>query len=459
MNKKIIINKFGGAIMGDARLLALAADRVKEQYKDGSSPIVVVSALKGVTDELISILYNLKQQMKDNGNRHYPDELIKLFMKDAKDRHFAMMSALNLSGAYKDSLTVKFTEIFNELEEDLGVIRKFGLLDVFQAKILAYGERLASWLFSHLLESRGVTSVRIGEEAGIATDSVFLDANIFFDKSSLNVCKFLKDEERVPVVAGFIGKNEDGQITVLGRGGSDTTACFLGAAMKAESVILWKEVDGVLSADPKIVPSAKTVPYISYEEAEESGKVICDKAIQYLKMFSLKGIAASLTNPSIRTEIGPRTEAEKGVKIISSKKDLTLVIITDEGVKEYGFLYQISKIFTNHKVNMALIRNTRDRLYIVVENNGGSDKVSASLDELKQFHFGLEVMQVSMVTVIGNLDFGAANTFNDTLCSLCPNAPIGGFPYKDCVRLEAVVKNEELEIVIRGFHKVFIART
>ena len=176
-------------------------------------------------------------------------------------------------------------------------------------------------------------------------------------------------------------------------------------------------------------------------------------------MFSLKGIAASLTNPSIRTEIGPRTEAEKGVKIISSKKDLTLVIITDEGVKEYGFLYQISKIFTNHKVNMALIRNTRDRLYIVVENNGNSDKVSASLDELKQFHFGLEVMQVSMVTVIGNLDFGAANTFNDTLCSLCPNAPIGGFPYKDCVRLEAVVKNEELEIVIRGFHKVFIART
>src|SRR3990167_8427735 len=102
MNKKIIINKFGGAIMGDARLLALAADRVKEQYKDGSSPIVVVSALKGVTDELISILYNLKQQIKDNGNRHYPDELIKLFMKDAKDRHFAMMSELELSGAYKD---------------------------------------------------------------------------------------------------------------------------------------------------------------------------------------------------------------------------------------------------------------------------------------------------------------------------------------------------------------------
>jgi aspartokinase len=85
MNKKIIINKFGGAIMGAPDLILHAQERISDQRKAGSRPIVVVSALKGVTDELVSILYNLKQQLKDNGHRAYPGELIELFIKDLKE--------------------------------------------------------------------------------------------------------------------------------------------------------------------------------------------------------------------------------------------------------------------------------------------------------------------------------------------------------------------------------------
>jgi aspartate kinase len=354
---------------------------------------------------------------------------------------------------------LKLDALFAELESDLAVISRFGLMDVVQDKVLAYGEKLGSWFFAHLLESRGMRTRRLsGEELGILTDSAFLDANIMFDESAKNAVKSLEGVyEEIPVITGFIGKNADGQTTTLGRGGSDTTACFLGAALHAHKVILWKEVDGVLSADPRIVAKARTIPYISYEEAEESGKVICDKAIQYLKMFETPGEVASLTDPAKGTQIGPKNDSEKGVKIISSKKDLAHMVITDEKVKEYGFLYQISKVFTNHRVNMVIIRNTRDRLYIVIEN-GGHERVKASLDELKELGYHIVTTPVAMVTVIGNLEWKDVNTFNNTLSVLSKDAPLGAFPYRNCTRLEAVVKNEELETVIKGFHDVFIQR-
>ena len=443
--------------MGTPELLKLARGLVKEQFEEGLRPVAVVSAFKGITDAMFSILYNLREQFKDNGNRKYQEEIINLFMKETKEKHLNMIEYAGIPKAQAEQLTPKTLNILKDIEDDLEVTSKFGVLDVFRDKILSYGEKLSSLFFVYFLEAEGIFARRFtGEDIGIITDSVFLDANIDYEISAQNVKSAIGGlNGEVPVVTGFIGKNKDGQTTTLGRGGSDTTACFLGAALNAEKVILWKEVDGVLSADPKIVPTAKTVKYVSYAEAEESGKVICDKAIQYLKQSKVKSEVSSINDPLQKTEVGPKREDGNGVKIISSKKNLTLLVVTDDGVKEYGFLYQIARVFYDHKVNMAFIRNTRDSLYIVVENGNGKD-LEKSIDILKQKNFKMEIEQAAMVTVIGNLDWSAVNQFNDTLLKLSPCARLGGFPYKNCVRLEAIVKPDEIKKIIQGFHKEFI---
>ena len=128
---------------------------------------------------------------------------------------------------------------------------------------------------------------------------------------------------------------------------------------------------GVFSADPKIVPKARTIPYISYREAEESGKVIHEKAIQYVKMFKTPIEITYIANPKLKTKIGKIMDQQKGAKIVSFKKDLALIIITDETAKITELLYETSRIFSKYKVDMILISNTRYSLLIVADNNYG----------------------------------------------------------------------------------------
>ena len=106
-----------------------------------------------------------------------------------------------------------------------------------------------------------------------------------------------------PVITGFIGKTHDGQTTTLGRGGSDTTACLVGAALKAQKIILWKNVLGVLTADPKVVPNVRTIKSLSYEEAENIGKVIHHKPMGFAKRAGIPVEVIYIQNPRYKTVI------------------------------------------------------------------------------------------------------------------------------------------------------------
>ncbi len=429
MKNKIIVNKFGGGIMIPEHI-NFAQEHIKEQLEKGYQPVVVVSALKGITDDLVSFL----------ACQGSIDSLITKIRK----KHLGMMKELP-----------EFTEILQNLKEDLTVVARFGALDIVQDKVLSYGERLSCLFFSLFLQANGIEAKAIkAEDIPIVTDNVRLNANIDYSAAKKNIEKALEDISFVPVISGFTGKDSEGNITTLGRGGTDTTACFVGAALKADKVILWKDTEGVLSADPRIVPQAITVPYISYKEAKESGKIIHSKAIQYIEGHEVNMEIAYIKDYQKRTLVGPQDPQAKGVKIIGFKKALTLMIVTDEGMGEYGFLYGISQIFNEYEINMVLIRNTRDSLHIVVEDNNGN--LEKSLKELKGKGYLVNCQPVNMVTLIGGLDWGTVSEFNDALIKICPQSQIGAFPYKDCVRLEAVVKTNEMEKVMLKFHKIFI---
>jgi aspartate kinase len=212
------------------------------------------------------------------------------------------------------------------------------------------------------------SEVFFAEDLGILTDDNFKNSNILYSQSEKNIQKKFKDLDIVPIIPGFTGITKNGDTTTLGRGGTDTTACFIGASLRASKVVLWKDVGGVMSANPKIVKTAKTIPFISYQEAEEAGKIIHDKAIQYVKMHDTPIEITSLADPKQKTTVGNIKKLKHGTKIVSYKKDLVLFTISDESKKENGLLAISSNAFFKHKVDIILISNTQYSIQIVADN-------------------------------------------------------------------------------------------
>jgi len=458
-NGKIIVNKFGGGIMIEKHI-PFTEERLREQIKAGFRPVVVVSALKGVTDRIIHFLAGLKHEVCRNqqigGNTEkFSIRLVSPFVAELKEDHLKLLEQVGVLREERKKAMTDMDKIFSGLENDLNALLRFGFLNVFDDKISAYGEKLAGVFFTAYLNSKGFTARTImAEDIPIMTDVSFRDANIDYKVSEKNARKKILKSAGIPVIPGFTGKTANGNITTLGRGGTDTTACFLGAALRADKIILWKDVDGVLSADPKIVPSAKTVPFISYAEAEESGKIIHDKAIQYVKMFKTPAEVAAISDPAKKTLVGPAKDKKEGPKIVSFKKDLSLLIITDEKMNQRGYLAHVTGLLASRKVNLDTIRNTRDKLHIVAESYNGP--IEEAVRDLKEEVAKLKIIPVNMVVLIGSLSWEMVSRFNDVLIKLCPDAELGAFPYRNCVRLEAVVRAEDTEKMIRALHEEFI---
>lgn len=447
--KKVIINKFGGGIL-KIDLIPHIEKRIKEEVRAGYTPLCVVSALPGVTDQLLNIAngHNVANEKKLILSKHRQtiDEII-------KDQKIA------------DTCWKDVTRLFAEIENEIAKISRDTKNSKNEDKLVAYGEKLSAVLFTHYLASIGHTAtLLLAEDIPIITDANFKNANIDFKTSAKNIEKKIKDLDTIFVVPGFTGKTKEGHTTTLGRGGTDTTACFIGAALKAEKIVLWKDVGGVMSADPRIVKTAKTVPFINYQEAEEAGKIIHDKAIQYVKMHDTPIEIASLVNPKQKTVIGKEVKSKKGTprrqgsagqaKIVSYKKNLVFFIVTDEEKKETDMLAIVNQACTKNNVDILLISNTRYNLQIVADNqNGKAEEVYA---EIKKRIPEVTMKPVAMVYLVGNFKMQDVNDFNSLLIKMKTDMEISAFFYKNCTRLEAVIANQNIEKIVQTLHKEFI---
>lgn len=444
MFKKIIVNKFGGGILAK-KYIPLIEKRLRQQIKTGYAPIAVVSALPGITDELL--LFSKKRELAGQS--------IKLFISRLFKKHLKIMAEIGVSDKWFNQAKIEWEEILRGLEKDLNIVRHSGLTNILEDKIAAYGEKMSVIFLAGLLNDKGLSAEKFfAEEIPVITDDNFKNAGIKYQISEKNIRKKLPVLNELPVIAGFTGKTAKGQTTVLGRGGTDTTACFLAAALRADKVILWKDVGGVLSADPKIVPEAKTIPYISYQEAEESGKVIQEKAIQYVKMFNTPLEIVSLTKPENKTKVGAATRKKSGAKIVSFKRNLTLFIINEEKIKMNDLLSMACQIFAKHKVEIILISNARYILQIVADNeNGLVDKV---FKELKNKVAAIKAFKVNMVFLVGSFNVNDVNDFNNLLIKHKTGLEISAFLYENCARIEAIIKSDKIENIIRVLYKKFI---
>jgi bifunctional aspartokinase / homoserine dehydrogenase 1 len=257
------IMKFGGTSVGDASSIQKVVDIIRAASPE-SDLVVVVSAMSGVTNKLIEAA--TRSAARDGM------PVARIF-EELRRKHDVTLKALTRSAAQRSRIEREMEKLFEEGERFCRDTMRLGELTP-QAldAISSLGERLSAPIVAAALAECGVASEAIEATKLIRTDSHHGAADPLMDVTR-DLCqthvRLLVQKGVVPVVTGFIGATANGVLTTLGRGGSDCSATILGAALDADEVIIWTDVDGLMTADPRLVPDATTIAEISYREAEE----------------------------------------------------------------------------------------------------------------------------------------------------------------------------------------------
>jgi bifunctional aspartokinase / homoserine dehydrogenase 1 len=263
--------KFGGTSVGSIEALRHALAIVKEAAPE--RPLaVVVSALSGVTDQLAALAQGVGRGL-DAGR----------ILASLRARHLALLAAV-ADGPVRRDAEAAWRAVWTGLDRDLATIARGGDRALCDS-VLAAGERLAAPLFVAGLKVLGLRARAVDGADLIRTDAGWGEASVDFSATRALVARRFEERpaDGLPVVTGFVGSTADGRTTVLGRGGSDYTAAIIGAALEADRVDIWTDVDGILSADPHLVDDAFTLKHLSYAEAltlaEAGAKVLHPKTI------------------------------------------------------------------------------------------------------------------------------------------------------------------------------------
>jgi len=332
MNGNLRVMKFGGTSVGNAECIRRVADIVARAAGEG--PLVaVVSAMGGVTNRLMQAA-----QASTSGDMRAAGEVAETLYK----QHQEAIESLVRDGDQREQLAAELKEI---LEEVTSLCRGAALLRELTPRALdaisSAGERLSARLLASALRESGVNATAVEAIELIVTDNHSGRAEPLMAETRERATARLEPllaERSVPVVTGFIGATVDGKLTTLGRGGSDYSATILGAALDAKEIIIWTDVDGVLTADPRLVAEARTLQEISYNEAAElayfGAKVLHPKT---LRPVSEAGIPVWIRNSFLPEREGTKITAmghptRRGVKAITAMSNVTMITVGGRGI-------------------------------------------------------------------------------------------------------------------------------
>ncbi|MEA1974925.1 MAG: aspartate kinase [Bacillota bacterium] len=388
MKIKRLVIKFGGVSLKNYERLKNTAEIIKDNRN--KELVVVISAIGESTNELIK-----SSNKALNGIVDY--ELI-------KNIHIEICDKLNVD-------FIKLVPIFNDLEITLNRIKDSKqILKHERNLIMSYGERLSIIVLSEYLNNIGVNAKAVDSwKIGIITNSNYLNAEILessIDVVNKNVTKLLK-KEIIPIVPGFIAKDNLGFITTLGRGGSDLTASFIASAIKADKVILWKDVDGILSSNPKLVENTIKLNNISFKEASEMA-FFGAEILHPQSLFPIigKNISAEIRNflkpnndGTIIVDI-PDNNNNNKIKAISYKESITMIHIeSNRMLGHFGFLAKVFEIFDDLKISVDMIATSEVSISLTLDDINNLENLELRLSEFATVKIS---NNQSIISLIGN---------------------------------------------------------
>ncbi len=344
--------KFGGSSVGTPERISSVIDILSEYRQRKIRFAVVSSAFQGVTDGLIAV-------SKKAVNR---DETYRKGFANLKELHLHAVDIL-VHDKNADELKSKVNLLLNELEEILhGIFLVKELTLRTLDFVMSFGERLSCTIIAGAMNERGIDSESLDSRTIIKTDDNFGNAKVNFELTDKNISEHFAKHKKIQIVTGFIGSTDKGETTTLGRGGSDYSASIIGAALNAEEIEIWTDVDGILTADPRKVSDSYSLNAVTYEEAMEmshfGAKVIHPPTMKPALIKKIPIRIKNTFNPSFEGTLIAESEQETSfsVKGISSIDDITLLRITGSGM--VGVVGVASRIFgalARASVNVILI--------------------------------------------------------------------------------------------------------
>ncbi|GIL62599.1 hypothetical protein Vafri_16782 [Volvox africanus] len=386
-----VVYKFGGSSVRDAERMREVADIICSfpQYL----PCVVLSAMGKTTNMLL--------ECGDLALKTSMDEISNLQpLKNIRKLHLDTCDDLGIEPAVRSEVE----RLINELEQLLiGISIMQDLTPRAKDSLVSFGERLATRIFASYLRAQGVPARQHDAwDLGLTTTDDFNNADVIYEASLPAIAAALAPKPgqpvEIPIVTGFLGRGQvSGAITTLGRGGSDLTATVLGAALGLPEVQVWKDVDGVLTSDPRIVPSTRPVTELTFEEATE------------LAYFGAQVLHPQAMQPAIRSgkmnvRVKNSYNREAAGTIISAARDMNCTVVTSIVLKsnvtlvdiissrmmgQYGFLATVFDTFRRHKISVDVVATSEVSVSLTLDPK----KIAgAPDDELSQVQLELDKM-------------------------------------------------------------------
>lgn len=379
--------KFGGTSMGSADAMRKASEIVRSTKGE---VVVVVSAMSGTTDALIA----LGRKALAGGDWVRSLEAIKA-------RHAEIADELGM----RIGMTLGLSGFWSDLERLCQGIEMLGELSPSTLdQMQSFGERMSATIFAALLNAKGPYAEMVDANRLIVTDDQHGCANVSFaatNKRTKEALSPLITRRVVPIVTGFVGQSESGRYTTLGRGGSDYSAAIVAAAMDADELQIWTDVDGMFTADPRVIPFAIVLPQLSYAEAGElayfGAKVLHPKTI---KPAIEEGIPVRVLNTFNATAPGTLITGEErpSIKSVTFKKEITTVNLVSLGMLgAHGFLAKIFAAFERHAVVVDVVSTSEVSVSVTVDR----EVPAALVEDLRAFATVEVETDMAIVCVVG----------------------------------------------------------
>lgn len=451
--------KFGGTSVGTVDSI----NQVIRIISENKQPVAVVySAMGGVTNKLIEI-----GTLASKGDTKYLEVL-----QSIEERHFAAIRAL-VDVKSQSSIIAKIKGNFNEIEDLLKGITYIKELSVRTMDLLlSFGERLSSQIITFVLSERGIKAKYIDARDIIKTNSNYGFAEVDFEETNTLINAALAEKNQVYCITGFIASNKDNITTTLGRGGSDYTASIIGAALGSEVIEIWTDVNGMMTADPRKVKNAFTIPDISYSEAMElshfGAKVIYPPSL--VPAF-LKNIPIKVLNTFESTHSGTTISKEinqKGYSItgISSIDEISLVNLQGNGMigvagvsaKLFGLLADnkisvilISQASSEHSICFAIDPKSAENVREILEEGFKSEILNGDIENISIQN------NLSIIAVVGEGMKSSSGTSGKLFSVLGKNGinVIATAQGSSELNISVVIKKKDISKALNAIHETF----
>lgn len=451
---EIVVMKFGGTSVEDAAAILRTASIVESRVAKGLHPVVIVSAMAKVTDQLLACA---AAAVAGRGDREAALEIVARL----RARHLQVAGELvKCDRLY--SLELDINRAFDGLEELVRGIAVVGELTARTSDlIVSFGERLSSVMATAAFAERGLNSVHVDAREVVLTDDHYGKAapdETAIERALREKVLPLVTAGRVPVMGGFIGSC-NGITTTLGRGGSDYTAALVGGGLHVGAIEIWTDVDGIMTTDPRICPDALRVRTISFEEAAE------------LAYFGAKVLHPATILPAVQKNIpvfvlNSRNAANEGTRItatpppcaspfksIAAKKKLTIVdIVASRMLLAHGFLKMVFDIFDKHKCAIDMVSTSEVSISITVDSREALPAICEELGRIADVKYESGKALICLVgedirgqSGIAAQVFAAVSHVNIRMISQGASE----------INMSFMINEEDVEEAVRSLHKRF----